>query len=92
MYNLFNLIHFIELLFSLLIIIIIIMNFYSPVSNTKCHSIGHKMRIARIKIRVDSPGRWGIRSLGRECNFEEVCFELGTEYWQRRRVSSIRRE
>ena len=41
-----------------LIIIIIIMNFYSPVSNTRCHSIGHKMRIARIKIRVDSPGRW----------------------------------
>ena len=40
------------------IIIIIIMNFYSPVSNTRCHSIGHKMRIARIKIRVDSPGRW----------------------------------
>ena len=41
-----------------IIIIIIIMNFYSPVSNTKCHSIGHKMRIARIKIRVDSQGRW----------------------------------
>ena len=40
------------------IIIIIIMNFYSPVSNTRCHSIGHKMRIARVKIRVDSPGRW----------------------------------
>ena len=39
-------------------VIIIIMNFYSPVSNTRCHSIGHKMRIARIKIRVDSPGRW----------------------------------
>ena len=39
-------------------IIIIIMNFYSPVSNTRCHSIGHKMRIARIKFRVDSPGRW----------------------------------
>ena len=39
-------------------IIIIIMNFYSPVSNTRCHSIGHKMRIARIKIRVDSQGRW----------------------------------
>ena len=39
-------------------IIIIIINFYSPVSNTRCHSIGHKMRIARIKIRVDSPGRW----------------------------------
>ena len=38
--------------------IIIIINFYSPVSNTRCHSIGHKMRIARIKIRVDSPGRW----------------------------------
>ena len=43
---------------GILIIIIIIMNFYSPVSNTKCHSIGHKMRIARIKIRVDSQGRW----------------------------------
>ena len=39
-------------------VIIIIMNFYSPVSNTRCHSIGHKMRIARIKIRVDSQGRW----------------------------------
>ena len=39
-------------------LIIIIINFYSPVSNTRCHSIGHKMRIARIKIRVDSPGRW----------------------------------
>ena len=24
----------------------------------RCHSIGHKMRIARIKIRVDSPVRW----------------------------------
>ena len=67
-------------LFSCIIIIIIIMNFYSPVSNTKCHSIGHKMRIARIKIRVDSPGRWE-KSLGRESNFEEVCFEPGTEYW-----------
>ena len=42
----------------IIIIIIIIMNFYSPVSKTRCHSIGHKMRIARIKIRVDSPGRW----------------------------------
>ena len=41
-----------------IIIIIIIMNFYSPVSNTRCHSIEHKMRIARIKIRVDSQGRW----------------------------------
>ena len=36
----------------------IIMNFYSPESNARCHSIGHKMRIARIKIRVDSPGRY----------------------------------
>ena len=35
-----------------------IMNFYSPVSTIRCHSIGHKMRIARIKIRVDSPERW----------------------------------
>ena len=34
------------------------MNFYSPVSNTRCHSIEHKMRIARIKIWVDSQGRW----------------------------------
>ena len=59
--------------------IIIIMNFYSPVSNTRCHLIGHKMRIARIKIWLDSQGRW--ESLGRECNFEKVCFEPGTEYW-----------
>ena len=44
--------------YNYVIIIIIIINFYSPVSNTRCHSIGHKMRIARIKIRVDSPGRW----------------------------------
>ena len=43
----------------IIILIIIIMNFYSPVSNTRCHSIGHKMRIARIKIGVDSQGRWG---------------------------------
>ena len=56
------------------------MNFYSPVSNTRCHSIGHKMRVARIKIRVDSQWRWG-KSLERERNFEEVCFESGTEYW-----------
>ena len=34
-----------------IIIIIIIMNFYSPVSNTRCHSMGHKIRRARIKIR-----------------------------------------
>ena len=40
------------------LIIIIIMNFYSPVFNSECHSIGHKMRRAKIKIRVDSPGRW----------------------------------
>ena len=39
------------------------MNFYSPVSNTKCHSIVHKMRIAKIKIRVDSQERWE-RALG----------------------------
>ena len=44
---------------KIIIIIIIIINFYSPVSNTRCHSIGHKMRIARIKIRVDSPGEMG---------------------------------
>jgi len=40
------------------VIIMIMINFYSPVSNTRCHSIGHTMRIARIKIRLDSPGRW----------------------------------
>ena len=87
-------------------IIIIIMNFYSPVSNTRCHSIGHKMRIARIKIRVvvvvvvveftlvtsilsgvTRTARTGRQSremgknLGRERNFEEVCFEPGTESW-----------
>ena len=38
-------------------ILIIITNFHSPVSDTRCHSRGPKMRIARIKIRVDSPGR-----------------------------------
>ena len=37
------------------------------------------MRIARIKIRVKS--REMGKSLGRERNFEEVCFESGTEYW-----------
>ena len=57
-----------------IIIIIIIMNFYSPVSITRCHSIGHKMRIARIKIRVDMSREMG-KSLGRERNFEEVCFD-----------------
>ena len=56
------------------------MNFYSPVSNTRCHSIGHKMRIARIKIGGRQSREMG-KSLGRECNFEEVCFEPGTEYW-----------
>ena len=52
----------------IIIIIIIIMNFYSPVSNTRCHSIGHKMRIARLK----NPGRQSRemgKSLGRECKF-----------------------
>ena len=34
------------------------MNLYSPVSNTRCHSVGHKRRIARFKIRVESQGRW----------------------------------
>ena len=53
------------------------MNFYRPVSNTRCHSIEHKMRIARIKIRIDSQGRWE-SALGRERNFEKVCFESGT--------------
>ena len=61
------------------IIIIIIMNFYSTVSNTRCHSIGHKMRISRIKIQVQS--RETGKSLGKEHNFEEVHFEPGTEYW-----------
>ena len=55
---------------GLIIIIIIIMNFYSPVSNTRCHSIGHKMRIARIKIRVDSQGRW------------ERAYREGTQFWR----------
>ena len=58
----------------------IIMNFNSPVSNTRCHSIRHKMIIARIKIRIDSQDREMGKNLERECNFEEVCFEPGTEY------------
>ena len=33
------------------------MNFYSPVSNTRCHSIWHIMRITKIKILVDSQGQ-----------------------------------
>ena len=53
-----------ETIVSLSRIMIIIMNFDSPVSNTRCHSIGHKMRIARINIRGDSPGRWEIASGG----------------------------
>ena len=36
----------------------------------KCHSIGHKMRIARIKIRVDSQGRW------------ERAYGEGTQFWR----------
>ena len=48
------------------------------------------MRIPRIKIPEDSQGVG--KSPEREHNFEKVCFELGTEYWQRRRVSGIRRE
>ena len=65
------------------------MNFYSPVSNTRCLLIGHKMRIASFKIRVESQGRW---EREREFNFEQVSFEPRTEYWLRRRVSGIRGE
>ena len=61
-------------------IIIIIINIYSPVSNTRCHSIGHNLRIARIKMPGRQSREMG-KSLGRESNFEEVCFEPGTEYW-----------
>ena len=53
--------------------IIIMMNFYSPVSS-----------------KNQNPGRQSRemgKSLGREHNFEKVCFEPGTEYWLRRRVS-----
>ena len=39
------------------------------------------MRIVKIKIRVDSQGRYAKELIERERNFEEVCFELGTEYW-----------
>ena len=55
------------------------MNFYSPASNTRRHSIGHKMRIIS---KNHNPGRQSRemgKSLERERNFEEVCFELGTE-------------
>ena len=51
------------------------MNFYSPVSNTRCHSIGHKIRIARIKIRVDSPGRWE-RAYGRNAILKSCVLSL----------------
>ena len=57
-FNIFVSIRVIETISVYISPLLIIMNFYSPVSNTRCHSIGHKMRIARIKIRVDSPGRW----------------------------------
>ena len=56
------------------------MNFYSPVSNTKCHSIRHKMRNSKNQ----NPGRQSRemgKSLGRKCSFKEVCFEPGTESW-----------
>ena len=36
------------------------------------------MRIARIKIRVDSQGRWE-KSLGRESNFEDLERNIGRE-------------
>ena len=51
-----------------LILIIIIVNFYSPLSNTRYHSIGHEMRIARFKIRVDNQ----VRKEPRE----------GTQFWK----------
>ena len=50
------------------------MNFYSPVSNTRCHSIGHKMRIARIKIRVQS--REMGKSLGRNAILKRCVLSL----------------
>ena len=39
------------------------------------------MRIAKIKIQVLRQSMEMGKSLGRERNFEEVCFEPGTEYW-----------
>ena len=50
------------------------------------------MRIAKIQIRVDSQGAGDEKNPREERHFEEVRFELGTEYWQRRRVSGIRRD
>ena len=68
------------------------MNFYSPVSNTKCHSIGHKMRIARIKIRVDSQGSTCISKFLESKRKIIPCFrsgireaslaELELQYWK----------
>ena len=37
------------------------------------------MRLTRIKIRVKVEGD-GKEPIGTESNFEDVCFELGTEY------------
>ena len=53
-----NHVQFNMLVHIMIIPIMIIVNFYSHECNTRCHSIGHNMRIARIKIRVDSHGRW----------------------------------
>ena len=54
------------------------MNFYSPVSSTRRHSIAAYTH----NIKNQNPGRQSRemgKSLGMECNFEEVCFEPGTD-------------
>ena len=65
-------------------------NYYSPVSNSRCHSMRHKVQGMQKEIRVDIQGM-GI-NLGRESNFKEVCFKLGTENWQRGWISGIRKD
>ena len=61
--------------------IIITMNFYSPVSNTRFHSMRHKWEyLARIKIQVDSRWIWerayGGNAIFKRCDFNDLSLEL----------------
>ena len=48
--------------------------------NTRCHLIGHKITITRIKFRVDSQGKW-VRAYVYGGNaIMKMCFELGKGY------------
>ena len=78
------------------------MNFYSPVSNTRCHSIGHKIRIATIKIQVESQGRWErawggkailkrwVLSLERNIGREDEFWVSGRLFTKNRKIEKLR--